>query len=425
MKKRMFSLLLCLVLTVYLAIPAFGASEYGSYYDETEVLWNQTLEALGTKTLPSMAEYYGLDIRVDVLTSVGGNGVEVSARQIYEKYEYGLGDGKDGVSLTVYVIEDEDGWYVDSWTVYVGGSDPAWQGLESSLTAALAPAFADNAWSLGLNYDITAMASAVALMSAGISDYVKNGPTETPANPVAPSDPVGIDFSAEGNVIDLTGVLLAQEDEALESGIAAMSERYQCGCYIVVTDNLYAYGSNAPDAVINLYHDNSLGIGSGRDGILLLLDTVNREFAFFVYGDNAEYIFDDYGQDLLEDVFLDDFAEDAWYGGLEDFVYECGEYMELAAQGDPVRASKGGAYGMAILVALIVAAIVCFVLVSQMKSVFVGAEASAYVVDGTVVFTERHDSFLYKTTITRDLSNDDKNTSSFSGGGGSGRSGSF
>ena len=427
MKKSMFSLLLCLMLMVSLAVPVCAANEYGKYYDETEELWNQTLDALGTKTFPAMAEHYGLDLRVDVLTSVGSNGVEASAQQIYEEYGYGVGDGMDGVSLTVYAVADEDGWYVDSWTVYVGGSNPKWQGLESSLTAALAPAFADSAWSNNLNHDITAMASAVALMSAGISDYVKNGPAETPAAPVetvVPSE--GPDFLAEGNVIDLAGVLTAQEDEALEGVIASISESYQCGCYIVVTDDLYAYGSDAPDAVINIYHDNSLGIGDDRDGILLLMDPVNREFAFFVYGDNAAYIFNDYGQDLLEDVFLDDFSENAWYGGLEDFVYECGEYMELAAQGNPVRASKTGAYGMAILAALIVAAIVCFVLISQMKSVAKGVEASTYVVDGTIHFTERSDQFLFKTTTTRDLSSDDdENTSSFSGGGGSGRSGSF
>ena len=434
MKKRMFSLILCLMLMVSLTVPVFAANEYGNYYDETEELWNQTLEVLGTSTLPSMAEFYGLDIRVDVLTSVGANGVEASAQQIYEEYGYGLGEGMDGVSLTVYAVADEEGWYVDSWTVYVGGSDPAWQGLESTLTAALAPAFADNLWSQGLNYDITAMASAVALLSTGVSDFVANGPADAPANPVvpaapvAPSAPEGIDFSAAGNVIDLAGVLTAQEDETLEGVIASISDSYQCGCYIVTVNDLYAYGSDAPDAVINIYHDNGLGIGGDRDGILLLMDPMHREFAFFVYGDNASYIFDAYGQDMLEDVFLDDFSVDAWYDGFEDFVYECGEYMELAAQGNPVRESKAGGYGMAILVALIVAAVVCFVLVGQMKSVFVGAEASAYVVDGTVVFTEKHDNFLYKTTTTRDLSSDDDDggsTSSFSGGGGSGRSGSF
>ena len=145
-----------------------------------------------------MAEQHGLDIRVDVLTSVGTNDVETSAAYIYEEYEYGMGDGMDGVSLTVYAIADEDGWYVDSWTVYVGGSNPAWDGLEDSLTAALTPAFADSLWSNDVNVDITAMAGAVAAMSAGINDYVKNGPADVSANSVVSvpsSASAGIDFN--------------------------------------------------------------------------------------------------------------------------------------------------------------------------------------------------------------------------------------
>lgn len=427
MKKRMISLILCLLIAVFMATPAFAAYEYGKYYDETEVLYNQTLEALGTKTLPSMAEHYGLDIRIDVLTSVGTDGIETTAAYVYEEYGYGVGDGMDGVSLTVYAVEDEDGWYVDSWAVYVGGSDPAWDGLEDSLTKALTPAFADSMWSGDVNVDITAMAGAVATMSAGITDYVKNGPADAPADPVAPAAPAGIDFSAEGNVIDLAGVLTAEEDEALEGMITSISNPYQCGCYIVVIDDLYAYGSDAPDAVINIYHDNGLGMNDTRDGILLMLDPVNREFAFFVYGENAEYIFNAYGQEQMEKVFLDDFGDDLWYDGLEDFVSECGEYMEVAAQGEPVSESKAGGYGAAVVISMVIAAIVCFVLYSKMKSVAIANEASNYTVGG-LQLAVRKDTFLYKETTTRDVGDDDDDsgsTSSFSGGGGSGRSGSF
>ena len=235
-----------------------------------------------------------------------------------------------------------------------------------------------------------------------------------------------VDFTADGNVIDLAGIITPEQDTALEAVTAEMANTYACGCYILLTDNYYAFASSIENAVIDIYHGNNLGVGNGRDGILLLMDPVNREFAFFVYGNHAEYIFNAYGQDLLEDVFLDDFSENQWYGGLEDFAYECREYMDLAAQGTPVSESKVGGYAMAILFGLIAGAVVCFVLISQMKSVAVGAEATAYVVDGTVRFTKRHNQFLFKTTTTRDLSSDnDSNTSSFSGGGGSGRSGSF
>ena len=128
-------------------------------------------------------------------------------------------------------------------------------------------------------------------------------------------------------------------------------------------------------------------------------------------------------------MFLDDFGADLWYDGLEDFVAECGNYMELAAQGNPVSKDKTGYYGVAVVGALLISAIVCFVLLGQMKSVAKADDAVDYVSEGGLLVTERSDQFLYKTTTTRDLSNDDddsgSSTSSFSGGGGSGRSGSF
>ena len=235
-------------------------------------------------------------------------------------------------------------------------------------------------------------------------------------------------FTSEGNVIDLTGVLSAEQDAELEAIIDAFDDTYSCGCYALITDNYLQFGDTPPNAVINLYHDNSLGLGDGRDGILLMLDIVNRRFAFFVYGNNAEYIFNDYGQEQLEKVFIDDFGANGWYDGLEDFAVECGEYMKLAAQGDPVRKDKTGYYGAAIVTGLLVSAIVCFVLLSKMKSVYKGAEASAYVSVGGLVLTERSDVFEYKTTTSRSLrsdDDDDSSSSSFSGGGGSGRSGSF
>ena len=98
--------------------------------------------------------------------------------------------------------------------------------------------------------------------------------------------------------------------------------------------------------------------------------------------------------------------------------------MELAAQGNPVAKSKTIYYVGAVLAALVIAAIVCAVLVMQMKSVATANEAANYVAAGGLMLTQRSDVFAYKSTTTRDLSDDD-DSSSFSGGGGSGRSGSF
>ena len=60
-------------------------------------------------------------------------------------------------------------------------------------------------------------------------------------------------------------------------------------------------------ATYTLYHDNTMGEGPNRDGIMLLLSMDDRDWAMFCYGSRCEYTFNSYGQRQLEDVFLDNF----------------------------------------------------------------------------------------------------------------------
>jgi len=445
MKKRLFSMLLCLLIAVSLATPAFGAYEYGKYYDETEELWTEGLQTMGEDTLVALSAALNFDIRLDVFTSLGDGGIVATAEYVFENY-YGADTDDNGVSLSIYVLEDSTGWAMEQWYIHVADHTGKWDGLDDYLYDYVIDGFTFAAWEDDLAHDCKNVELISGLLGAGVTQFAldngipmggavsNNTPSVTPAPETdtdtdADSTPIVSDavlgFGEEGNVVDLSGVLSMNQDAALEEMISSIANPYQCGCYIVVTDNLYEYGEDASDAVINLYHDNNLGVGEGRDGILLLLDPTNRKFAFFVYGDNAEYIFNAYGQELLEQVFLDDFGNDRWYDGLEDFVAECGEYMELAAQGNPVAKSKTIYYVGAVLGALVIAAIVCAVLVMQMKSVATANEATNYVAAGGLMLTQRSDVFAYKSTTTRDLSDDDNDSSSFSGGGGSGRSGSF
>ena len=71
-------------------------------------------------------------------------------------------------------------------------------------------------------------------------------------------------------------------------------------------------------------------MGSGRDGIIVLLSMAERDYAMFVYGEYAEYAFDEYGQEKLEEQFLGDFGENDWYGGISNYLDACEEYLTKA-----------------------------------------------------------------------------------------------
>ena len=118
-------------------------------------------------------------------------------------------------------------------------------------------------------------------------------------------------MAAAPYVDDEAALLTLSEVETLEARAAEISEHYGVGVYICIVDDFGDYGyPDVATASYSIYHAQSLGYGSGRDGILLLLSMSNRKYATFVYGDKAEPIFPDAKLIKLEDGFLDDFADD-------------------------------------------------------------------------------------------------------------------
>ena len=72
------------------------------------------------------------------------------------------------------------------------------------------------------------------------------------------------------------------------------------------------------------------------DGVLLLLSMYDRSYDLYVRdGGIAQYAVSDYGRHKMTDVFLDNFGEDDWRGGFEDYLFACDEYLTLAEQGTP------------------------------------------------------------------------------------------
>lgn len=242
------------------------------------------------------------------------------------------------------------------------------------------------------------------------------------------------------NITDTVGLLTSDEDLTLEARAEEISAQYGVGIYLLILEDYSEYYDDPYETAYELYHQNTLGMGEDRDGVILLMSMSDRKYATFFYGPKAEYAFDAYGQELMEEEFLDDFRDDDWYDGFEDYLEVCAEYLERAEAGDPVRgdySSAGGSsvsgIGTTILVCLgisaVIAMIVCLILRGKMKSVRKGTHADAYVT-GSLNLTASRDQYTHttetRTKIEHESSDSDGGGSSAcSGGGGSGRSGSF
>ena len=141
-------------------------------------------------------------------------------------------------------------------------------------------------------------------------------------------------------VTDEAGLLSENENMMLEKMAETVSQKYGIGVYIVTVEDYRDFHSEGVyKATYTIYHEYTMGEGPNRDGIMLLLSMDDRDWAMFCYGSRCEYAFNSYGQQKLEKVFLDNFGENDWYGGFEDYVKECSVYLEKAASGKPVRAS--------------------------------------------------------------------------------------
>ena len=152
MKKAYTALALAFLLALSLCTPAMAAMEYGVIYDETESLGSQELTMQGEQTLPQLSQALGLDLRVDVLTQNSYDELGDAAAGIYEEYDYGYGEHKEGVTLTI-LLEPQDGdtyKMVDEndWCVYARLSDErgSSQELSDAVYDAVQPYMAARAW---------------------------------------------------------------------------------------------------------------------------------------------------------------------------------------------------------------------------------------------------------------------------------------
>ena len=446
MKKKLSLFALILLLALPLCIPAMAGVDYGVIYDETEQLGSPTLTQQGEETLPQLSETLGIDLRVDVLTMIDDNTIGEAAKWIYEAYGYGYGEHKEGATLTILMEPLDTGGYAmrssGDWCIYTslqqgrGNS----QDLADAIRNAVEPCMAERAWNgEDLTMSAVALTQAVEAMAEAATDYILTNcppdgsggdtgaktPETQPETDPGPAEDAG---GAMEYVFDLSGLLTYQQWEELEYRAESISQHQRCGVYFAMVDDYTDYGDGGVyEVTYQLYHKSRLGVGEGRDGIIVLLSMEDRDYAMFVYGEYAEYAFDAFGQEELEGRFLGNFADDDWYGGISHYLDACDEFLTQAEEGDPVRQPYLIWILIGVGIACVAAGSVCAKHLRGMKSVRQKAEANAYVTPAGLHLTQKRDQFSH-TTVTRtkiQKGGSSGSTRRESGGGGSGRSGKF
>ena len=425
MKRKLLTLTLALLASLMLVLPA-SAAEYGVIYTEAEALYSAELEVLGQDHLPWFTETYGIDLRVDVLTSIGDfASLEKAAAIIYDTYEYGYGEGRNGVTLTLLVHEDEDGVALDEWYVHAAGdSDELTTNGPWNVYSELDEIMTEENWSGGAEQDTKALEAAVVGMRDGVSKFVlAGGVADSIWSPVSNESDLPPETLSDapdqfpalgepiGYVTDTAGILTADERQELEQTAQAVSEKYDFGVYIMTVDSFVdaTDSYDVDDAAVTLYQKYDLGLGDEQKGVLLLLSMKGRDFSIVTYSDYGNYVFDSMAREETAYSFLDNFQYDEWYAGFNDYLASCNAV--LADGPDKVQSEISAMIGMIFLFPLIIAVVVVSILGRRMKSVFKATEAEAYA--GGLELTRSHDQFTHSTETRRKR----KEESSGSGGG--------
>lgn len=228
-----------------------------------------------------------------------------------------------------YVMPSENGWCIYAHLSEERGSS---QGLADAVRRAVEPSMAERAWNgEDMTMSATALPQAVKAMTEAAADYIfENCPpdiysentgleereaSDTEASHTAVPETVAqeaevpeTETSEQDNVqmqyvFDISDLLSYEEWKELESRAGTISQRHHCGVYFILLDDYTEYGyGDVFDVTTQIYHSMEFGMGDGRDGIIVLLSMNERDYAMFVYGDNAGYAFDEYGQVCLEEA---------------------------------------------------------------------------------------------------------------------------
>ncbi|MCR5089490.1 MAG: TPM domain-containing protein [Oscillospiraceae bacterium] len=206
------------------------------------------------------------------------------------------------------------------------------------------------------------------------------------------------------HVSDVAGLLSREEWQQLESEAETISETYGCGVYLVILDDYLLYDKGSDNFWTfsqAFYTEYNMGFGEEHTGVLLLMSMEERDYSILAHGSAAHYAFTDYGKEVLEQQFLDDFRRNDWYSGFLDYIGGCNDLLKRAAEGKPLDVSQGD-YRLSdgvnplfiILPPILIALLVCEGLRRQMKPVSKSNSAEEYVIRDSFRLSSKRDVFL-------------------------------
>ena len=239
-------------------------------------------------------------------------------------------------------------------------------------------------------------------------------------------------------VFDEADLLTDAEEAQLSAMATDISAEYPTNVYVVTLYDFNELGrSNIEDAAKVYFNAHGLGCGDDRDGMLLMLSMSDRDYALIAHGSYTTTNLTDYGRVKLSEQFVDDFRDDDWFDGFQDYYKVTKDYLYEAKINRPVDIypkdppdpkkvrSLGGL--ISLLLGYPAAALTCAGMKAKLRSVKPATAATQYLNAGSVNFSDRSEVFTHTTQVRTPIPRQSRDDSggNFGGGGSHVDSGGF
>ena len=238
-------------------------------------------------------------------------------------------------------------------------------------------------------------------------------------------------------VTDSAGILTEEQVQELEDMAAGISEKYQCGVYIVTTPDYTAFGRGSVSLCAEEIYDRFLhGFGETGDGLLFLVSMADRDFDLDAHGSFGNFAFDYRNRDRLVDAFLPYFRNDDWYGGFKAYLVAAEQMLVPAVENYPAYLEElqqsqieqqkmlQGAKGIgSVLAGILTAGGVCGGMKRKMKTAREKDSAEEYMTPTSPHMQIVQDHFINRTRTVQVIQHENRDSGGSSGHSGGGFSG--
>lgn len=242
-------------------------------------------------------------------------------------------------------------------------------------------------------------------------------------------------YAASNRFVDDAGLIGSNVERDLSKRLNDLVETYEIDAVVLTVEDYKtfanSYSSSSPEMFVRSYYENNgFGTDAEKSGIILLISMRERDWQIYIQGE-ARAAVNNYGFTYISERLVAKMGDGDYEEAIIQYVEDLEKFFEEYDNGTPygedhrVKEVKRVALymGIALLIALLLAFVVVSVLKSQMNTAKPQIAAKAYVKPGSFVLTDQRDLYLYSNTTRTAIPKESSSSSGRSGGSSSGSRG--